>query len=341
MRSIPLTIVASLLLLFSTLTTNGQGANSLQGRVIAPDGSQPTTPVKVTLTFNGRRMYETFTDLSGRYSFSGLVRGSYQVIAEGDGQTFETTTAHAEISAFGAAGALFSQDIQLRRIRGTSGMARTGVVNAFSQDVPKSAREKFERAQKFAAEGKDELVMAQLQDAVRVFPQFFEAHLLIGNQLIQAGRLDEAISPLDRAREINPKDERVYQSFGLLLMKQRKYPIAVAIFEEAARLNPTNPLNPLMRASALIYQASYVDAAMVSQRTDLLNQADMSLSKASELSDKKMKPDPLTLATFYDLKGQPSKAAEELEEYLKRNPATKNFEAIKNEIARLRSKATN
>lgn len=341
MRSIRLTIVASLLLLCSTLTTNGQGANSLQGRVIAPDGSQPTTPVKVTLTFNGRRMYETFTDLSGRYSFTGLVRGSYQVIAEGDGQTFETTTTHAEISAFGAAGTLFTQDIQLRRIRTTPGMARTGVINAFSQDVPKSAREKFDRAQKLAAEGKGELVMAQLQDAVRVFPQFFEAHLMIGNQLIQAGRLDEAISPLDRAREINPKDERVYQSFGLVLMKQRKYPIAVAIFEEAARLNPTNPLNPLMRASALIYQASYVDAEEVSQRADLLNQADLSLSKASELSDKKMKPDPLTLATFYDLKGQPSKAAEELEEYLKRNPATKNSEAIKNEIARLRSKATN
>jgi tetratricopeptide (TPR) repeat protein len=286
-------------------------------------------------------VFETFSDLSGRYSFSGLVRGTYQVIAEGDGQTFESTSVSVQLSQFGSSGQLFTQDIQLRAIRGKALVARGGVVNAFTQDVPKSAREKFERAQKLAGEGKSELVMAQLQEAVRIFPQYFEAHLMMGNQLIQAGRLDEAIPPLDRAREINAKDERVYQSFGLLMMKQRKYPIAVAIFEEAARLNPNNPLNPLMRASALIYQASYVDAERVGQRADLLNQADLSLSKASELSDKKIKPDPLTLAMFYDLKGQPSRAAEELEEYLKKNPATKNSEAIKNEIARLRSKTTN
>ncbi len=341
MRRIFPQVLTLLLILCSTLAANGQGANSLQGRVITPEGNQPTHPVKITLTFNGRRIYETFTDLSGRYTFSGLVRGTYQLTAEGDGQTFETTTAHAEISAFGAAGALFTQDIQLRQIRATPGMARTGVVNAFSQDVPKAAREKLERAQKLISEGKNESVMAQLQEAVRIFPQYFDAHLMIGNQLIQSGNLDEAIAPLDRAREINPRDERVYQSFGLLMMKQRKYPIAVAIFEEAARLNPANPLNPLMRASALIYQASYVEAERVGQRADLLNQADLSLAKASELSDKKMKPDPLTLAMFYDLRGEPSRAAEELEEYLKKNPAAKNAEAIKGEIVRLKSKTTN
>jgi tetratricopeptide (TPR) repeat protein len=341
MRRVFLTALAFLLIFYSTLAVNAQGANSLQGRVITPEGTQPTNPVKVTLTFNGRRIYETFTDLSGRYTFTGLVRGTYQLTAEGDGQSFETTTAHAEISAFGAAGGLFTQDIQLRQIRATPGMARTGVVNAFSQEVPRSAREKFERAQKMLSEGKSETAMVQLQEAVRIFPQYFEAHLSIGNQLLQSGRLNEAIAPLDRAREINPKDERVYQSFGILMMKQRKYPIAVAIFEEAARLNPTNPLNPLMRASALIYQASYVEAERVGQRADLLNQADLSLSKASDLSDRKMKPDPMTLAMFYDLKGEPSKAAEELEEYLKKNPAAKNAEAIKGEIARLKSKITN
>jgi hypothetical protein len=37
-------------------------------------------------------------------------------------------------------------------------------------------------------------------------------------------------------------------------MKQRKYPVAVAIFAEATRLNPTNHVNFLLRASALIYQ---------------------------------------------------------------------------------------
>ena len=324
------------ILMLSFSVALGQGSNSLQGRVIAPDGNQPLAPVRVTLTYNGRRIYETFTDLSGRFSFSGLSKGTYQVIAEGDGQSFVTTTVYAELSTFGNAPQLFTQDVQLRPLPGNQTQPK-GVLNAFSQNVPKSAMENVRRAQKLAAEGKRDLAMAELQEAVRTFPQYFEAHLMIGNQLLETGRLDEAIAALDRAREINSNDERVYQSFGLLLMKQKKYQVAVAIFAEAARLNPKNPLNPLMKASALIYQASYVETS--SRRKDLLAEAELALNRTSELSDKKVKADAMTLAMFYEMKDEPARAAVELENYLKKNPAAQNFEALKTEIARLRSKA--
>lgn len=340
MWRIHLLILAGLII-FASGVARAQGPNSLHGRVIAPDGHQPTNPVKVTLTFNGRRLFETFTDLSGRYFFSGLGRGTYRVTADGDGLTFETTSIEADVSAYGSSGQVFTQDIQLRQVRGKPPTPRAGVVNVFSQEVPKAAREKFERAQKLAGEGKRELAMAQLQEALGIFPQYFEAHLMVGNQLLETGRLEEAIPALDRAREINPKDERVYQSFGLLLMKQRKYPIAVAIFAEAARLNPSNPLNPLMRASALIYQASFVAPEDLAQRNSLLNQAELALAQSSNLSDKKMKADAVTLAMLYEMRGEPTRAADELEAYLKEHPAIKNQEALKGEIARLRSKSTN
>jgi Tfp pilus assembly protein PilF len=209
-------------------------------------------------------------------------------------------------------------------------------VDAFSQEVPKAARDRLDRARKLAGEGKDETAMVEVREAIRIFPRYFDAHLMLGNYLMQTGRLDEAITELDLAREVNPNDERVYQSFGLLLMKQRKFPIAVAVFTEAARLNPTNPVNFLLRASALIYQTATVEAAEANQRHDLLTQADLALAKAAELSDKKAKIDPMTLAMFYELKGEPSRAADELENYLKTTPGAKNAEAIQKEIARLR-----
>lgn len=324
------------ILMLSFSVASGQGSNSLQGRVIAPDGNQPLAPVRVTLTYNGRRIYETFTDLSGRFSFSGLSKGTYQLTAEGDGRSFVTTTVYAELSTFGNAPQLFTQDVQLRPVPGNQ-IQPKAVLHAFSQNVPKSAREYFTRAQKLAADGKRDLAMAQLQEAVKSFPQYFEAHLMIGNQLLEAGRLDEAIAALDRAREIDSNDERIYQSFGLLLMKQKKYQVAVAIFGEAARLNPTNPLNPLMKASALIYQASYIEGS--SQRKDLLAEAELALNRTSDLSDKKVKADAMTLAMFYEMKDEPARAADELENYLRKNPTAKNFEAVKTEITRLRSKA--
>jgi hypothetical protein len=63
------------------------------------------------------------------------------------------------------------------------------------------------------------------------------------------------------------------------------------------------------------------------------------MSQAANLSENKLKPDTMTLALFYDLKGDPERAASELEAYLKKNPQLKNIAAIQNEIKRLRGKA--
>src|ERR1044072_6019302 len=101
----------------------------LSGRVITPSGTQPTAPVRVKLTYNGRPINETFTDLSGRFSFPGLARGMYQLTAEGDGVNFETTTVYAEVSAYGAAPQNFTQDIQLRPVPHQATQP-AGVVNA-------------------------------------------------------------------------------------------------------------------------------------------------------------------------------------------------------------------
>ena len=323
-------------ILIAAASAFSQGGHTLQGKVITPSGTQPTAPVRVTLTLSGRPIYETFTDLSGRFTFTGLARGNYQLTAQGDGQTFETTSVYAEVSAFGSAPQLFTQDIQLRPIAGKP-LSQTGVVNAFAQNVPKAAQQAMERASKLQAEQKTEAAIEQLMEAIRIFPAYLEAHLELGNIFLKAGRFEQSIAELDRAREIDPNDERAYQSFGLVLMKLRNYAVAVAVFGEAARLNPNNPMNPLMRATALIHQATTIPEGQLADRQTLLDGAALSLSQASKLSGDKLKADSLTLATFYEMKGEPRRAADEME-LLLRKAEPKNAEAIQKEIKRLRDK---
>jgi tetratricopeptide (TPR) repeat protein len=312
----------------------GQGANILQGRVITPSGTQPTNPVRVKLTFNGRAIHETFTDLSGRFSFPGLSRGNYQLTAEGDGINFQTTSVYAEVSAWGAAPQSFTQDIQLRPIPRKPAQ-QAGVINAFTQDVPSAAKEALAVGLKLAEEGKTEAAVENMRKAIKIFPDYFEAHLQLGNVFLKAEQFQGAIAELDLARQINPNDERAYQSFGLLLMKQRNFPVAVPIFAEAARLNPENPTNAVMRATALIHQA----ASSTEDRNYLLRRAEIAITEASNLSQNKLKPDNMTMALFYELKGEPDRAASELETYLKKTPQLKNSEPLQNEIKRLREKA--
>lgn len=299
-----------------------------------PSGTQPNNPVRVKLTFNGRQMYETFSDLSGRFSFPGLTRGMYQLTAEGDGMTFETTTVYAEVSAFGAAPQSFTQDIQLRPIR-PKATTQPGVVNAFTQAVPEAARQALALGVKLAEEGKIEPAIENMRKAIKIFPDYFDAHLQLGNAFLKVEQFNEAIAELDLARQINPNDERAYQSFGLLLMKQKNFAVAVAVFAEAARLNPSNPMNAVMRATALIHQA----ATSADDRAFLLGRAEVAISQAATLSENKLKPDSMTLALFYDLKGEPERAAAELESYLQKNPQLKNSTTIQSEIKRLREKA--
>src|ERR1044072_4585590 len=140
-----------LLVLASFSSISAQGGSVLEGKVITPSGTQPNTPVRVKLTFNGRPIHETFTDLSGRFTFPGLKSGTYQLTAEGDGLTFETTAVTADIPAFGGSGQGFTQDIQLRPIIHKPNTG-AGVVTAFTQNVPAAARQAFEAGQKLAGE---------------------------------------------------------------------------------------------------------------------------------------------------------------------------------------------
>ncbi|HJT28726.1 MAG TPA: tetratricopeptide repeat protein [Pyrinomonadaceae bacterium] len=322
-----------LLLLVSFSSISAQGGSVLEGKVVTPSGTQPNNPVRVKLTFNGRPIHETFTDLSGRFTFPGLKSGTYQLTAEGDGLTFETTAVAADIP-FGGNGQGYTQDIQLRPISHKPNKG-PGVVNAFTQNVPAAARQALEAGQKLAGEGKIPEAIENMRKAIQIFPQYFDAHLQLGNVFLKTDQLQEAIAELDKAREINPNDERAYQSFGLLLMKQRNYAVAVAVFAEATRLNPENPVNAVMRATALIHQA----AGSEEDRNHLLSRAEIALSQASNLSENKLKPDTMTMALFYELKGDPERAAAELESYMKKNPQLKNSAALENEIKRLRDKA--
>jgi tetratricopeptide repeat protein len=327
-------------MLASAFAVAAQGGHTLQGRALTPNGTQPTNPVKITLTFNGRRIYETFTDLSGRFSFAGIAAGTYQLTAEGDGQSFVTTSVVAQVSAFGSSAQLFTQDIQLRSVPGKS-LQPSGIVSGFSQQVPKAAQQAFDRGMKLSAESKPEAAIEKMREAVKEFPEYFEAHLQLGNQLMKSGRLDEALSELDQAREINPKDERLYQSFGLLLMRKKNYAVAVAVFSEAVRLNPANAVNVMMKATALIYQAYAMDPSPSGEtardRQHVLNRAEIAIADASNLSDKRVKPDHLTMAMFYEMKGQRSQSATELEAYLQENPKARNAEELRRLVDSLRS----
>jgi tetratricopeptide (TPR) repeat protein len=126
-------------------------------------------------------------------------------------------------------------------------------------------------------------------------------------------------------------------------MMQKKYALASNVFGEAARLNPTDPAIVLLRGTALIDHAITINPSAskeaAAERDNAIGMAEKDLLRAFDLSGKRLAAVHLQLARLYEKKGERSRAADELEEYLKMAPEDKRADAFRAAVKALRAPA--
>jgi Tfp pilus assembly protein PilF len=207
---------------------------------------------------------------------------------------------------------------------------------SFIQDVPKEAHENFELGVKSLKEGQTQDGIVKLQKAVSIFPDYFDARFMLASEYMKQHKLSEAIVELDNARRVNPKDDRVFQLFGLIMMKQQKYAVAARVFAEAARLNPRELQHLVSQGTALIDEGATINPnaspTAASEREYAFTEAEKVLSRAYELSGKRLSAVHLQMARLYEKKGDRARAANELEKYLKQSPNEPRATEIRNAI---------
>lgn len=183
-------------------------------------------------------------------------------------------------------------------------------------------------------EGKSVEAVAALREAITNFNDYFDAHFALGKEMSRTGKNDEAIEALERARQINDRQDAVYYMFGLVMMKQGKYVVAEYAFREATRLNANNVWSRFYHGQALIELA--VRSNDERQRNTDLSAAEKELDRAWEGSEKRLTAVYLQRARIHEKRGEKEAAAANLESYLKAEPETKNGATIRAAIARLR-----
>ncbi|HEX8887953.1 MAG TPA: tetratricopeptide repeat protein [Pyrinomonadaceae bacterium] len=289
-------------------------------------------------TGTGALIEQTVTNNEGDFIFSGLSETSYVVAAGApDYNSVAERVDFLKRTSADQPGETRTVEITLLpKVSAPQNRAAT----TFVQNVPPAARSALERALKLSKQGKPDLAQALMQEAIKLFPDYFDAHFALGNELMKAGRLNEAIAELEQARRVNSKDDRVYDVFGLILMQQKKYAVAAAVFAEAARLNPTDPQTQLLRSLALIEQANLLNSAQtrdsLAERDYALTEAENGLARAYELSGHKLAVVYLHRARIYEKRGDRARAAAELEQYLREAPDANNADAIRAAIKKLR-----
>jgi tetratricopeptide (TPR) repeat protein len=288
---------------------------------------------------NGALINQTVTNNEGDFFFGGLGETSYAVtVTAPDYAPVIERVEFVRNASADEAGETRTIEMTLTP---KSGVRIAPATVIFAQDVPQAALASFEKGARLSKGGQSNEAITSLEQALELFPDYFDAHFVLASELVKQGKLDAAIKQLNEAQRINPKDDRVWHVFGMVLAMQHKYAIAARVFAEAAQLNPLDPQHPLMRATVLLDHASTINPATSKAATDEQNQslrlAEESLKRASSLGNGKMPAAYLQMARLYEKRGEPTRAAEQLEEYLGLHPDVKDTGAIRAAIKKLRS----
>jgi Tfp pilus assembly protein PilF len=334
--------LAALWLLAAAAAASAQSAagNTILGKVRTQSG-RPLANVLVEIqTGNGATITQRFTGNEGDYAFTGLAGASFVLVVNEPNHQPLSERVELTRTAGTRPGDVVRIDLTLVPKPAATSPAPPSRTN-FSQNIPKPAQDELGRAMKLAQENKVEAAIAAMRESIKIFPDYFDAHFALGNELMKMNRFDEAIVELEHARSINPKDDRVFQTFGLVLMKQKKPAIAAAVFGEAFRLNPTDPQILLLRAIALLDRCSTIASSSlketIAERERMLTTAEKELARANELSDGKLVGVHLQRARVYEKRGDRSRAADSLERYLKLVPDDKNAAGLREAIKKLRA----
>jgi Tfp pilus assembly protein PilF len=339
-RILPLILL--LVCLFCIETTARAQGNSVRGKVRNSAGKNISQLMVELQNGLGQLVDTTVTNNEGDFAFAGLTGTSYIIAIRP--LDYEPVNEHIEfVRTVGPEdpGERRTVQITLATKGEANGLPANRTVSA--QSVPKGAREALDRAIKLGKENKSSDAVAALQEAIKIHPAYFDAHLLLAGEHLKTERLNDSIAEFEEARKINPKDDRVYRGFGQVLMIQKKYALASQVLAEASRLNPADPSLLLMRGTALIEHAIVINPAAskeaATERESSFRMAEKSLLDAFELSGKKLAAARLQLARLYEKRGDRSKAADELEAYLKLAPDDKKADALRAAIKTLRSPA--
>lgn len=276
----------------------------------------------------------TRTDGSGRYQFSNLGDGRYSVRVYAFRYDLEDQTLPVEINTQNIRGGegtgYFLVDFYLLPRKG--GLAETELGVVFAQEVPQAAKKLYENALDDFSKNRTTEGIMQLNEAIKIFPDYYLALYRIGKELFIMKKYNEAVPFLFTAAKVNPKSASAFYYLGYSLYNLGKEynPSAIASLNQAYTLAPSS-----MQILYVLGKVERAEKKYEEAETHLLQAKKISGGNVSEIHKE--------LAQLYadDMKKY-KEAADELELYLKASKLNgEDQKNIKKVISGLREKAKN
>jgi Tfp pilus assembly protein PilF len=189
-----------------TLEVTGQVRDAQSGEAIKD------VPVRLE-RFSGGLAEQMSTDAHGKFRFTGLGRGYYTVVI--NVPEYEPTQQTADLQV------VFKQYLAFELTRRTASDTRLGGPYVLDARVPQPARAEYLKAHEALAAKRS--VVAHLESALRIYPRFFEARLMLGTFYLDQRDWIKAEESFNLARELKANDARSLFGLGEVYWRLKRY----------------------------------------------------------------------------------------------------------------------
>ncbi len=185
-------------------------AFTIAGQVRFNDTGRGAEMLRVELKrFTGENVATAFTGANGEFEFPGLMRGTYVLSIVEDG--YEQIQERVELATIDRRGVL----VYLKRQDDQKTPQPAETVSARELGLPPKAVEEYRKGYKKLHEKRDaEGSLSFFRRAVKILPDYYEAHYEMGVGYLQLGKQDDAESAFRRSIE-HSKDAYAEPYFGL------------------------------------------------------------------------------------------------------------------------------
>lgn len=202
-----------------------------------------------------------------------------------------------------------------------------GVVSpASSLNAPKPAAKAYSKGVEALRHGKWDEAQKQLEQAIKIYPEYAQAYSDLGDVLEKQQKPAEAQAAFQKALELSPKYLKPYAQLARLAISQNRLQDALEITDRAVKLNPSE------------FPSIYYYQALAHYQMHQLQPAEDSLKQAIDLDvDHQMPKAYYMMGLVKEQKGDKPGAIQAFESYIAQSPKPNDADAVKERIARLKA----
>jgi Tfp pilus assembly protein PilF len=302
--------LSSIVLTVAASAANAQ-VQQIQGTVRYAPAGQPAARVIIRCNGTGGNS-EQVTDTNGRFNFR-VSPGHYDCSVNVPGYRRENRS----IDVLNSGEYVDFRLVEDGRAKSSGSGAGTAVVEA---NIPPKAREEFDKGSAAVALGKKENMeegVLHLEKAVGIFPQYLQAHLMLGTTYMDLQQFDKAELALKKTVEIDPKAANALFALGEIYLRQKKNEDAEKVLLQGLQIEDRSFQGHLTLARVYIDMAAKIKDETQNRplRVKAYDQVNDALKYNAELAQAHFIKGNLLLSV-----GRDQDAQHEYEEYLRLDP---------------------